>query len=981
MGARLRRPGPPLGRPLPTRVGSLASSVQRFASSVGMPVDVRVAMRGPGLSHGTRPPRWWVPAAPTEIEPATGAVIGRSVAPAARWLAGSGTVSGLPERGLPRAARGVPDEDSYSPGGIVGGLRPETVRVRRHPEVTATGPMLTSGDQRRLSASTVRRRVRAEAAAATAAVPAPTPRDTRTPGRPATPGPSDASAPRPAGPAGPSGPSGPAAVAPGGADPVRRTPAGAPAVTAAADTAVPVVPAPAPVADTASTPTSTPAAVGAAAPAWRVGATPERLRSALQRGAAPGTLGGAAPPRAAAVLRRRAGGSGLATAHAAGSVIAAASVGLMQRAPGLPSSPAPTVRRASAVSTSGQPIPLADVARVLRADAAPGPVAAPVPPVSPAPPAAAASSEPAAVARRAVPSTADQFVPAATPAASGATAAPVSPAASEPAAPAAAPVRRLASVLGRSVPTTVPASPAVGASPASPAPGPPVPTAGAASPVPGPAGATPVPVTSVGVGMPDQFVLRRTARHGRRPGVAMPTAFGADGPITPASATRAVSPPVVPVTATSADPGRSAPVRRSPTARTATGPARVAGSTVGRAATARTVAVPAAPVPAVAPRPAATASDPTPSAPGPTAAASASSASSDSSPLAATATSADPAAVPVRRTPSASAARLPVLGDVTTTIATTGSARAGARPGGPVRWLRRQPAARAGTTQSGQALTDGAPAEFASLTGPVAAPGATSRTPGPVGPGDAPLRRTPRGPARGAPAGPGRAGAAPAGGRGVRPPVPGVARGAGPAVPRVGDGLSAAATGDGPASTWLLRSLRVAPPRVAVTPREPAVPAVAQDLAGGAGPLGGLAGSVADAMLRRTPAGGTAGTTGAGGSLLDRSAALFDAAGPGAPATTDPFSPIRRFRTSEAPMSPSTPLSQSSPPLGPPPRATDRGGSFGLPPEQAARSGGGGSDLSRADVDRIVDAVVERIEHRVVEELERRGRRHDWKVF
>lgn len=39
------------------------------------------------------------------------------------------------------------------------------------------------------------------------------------------------------------------------------------------------------------------------------------------------------------------------------------------------------------------------------------------------------------------------------------------------------------------------------------------------------------------------------------------------------------------------------------------------------------------------------------------------------------------------------------------------------------------------------------------------------------------------------------------------------------------------------------------------------------------------------------------------------------------------------------------------------------------------------AESEKARFDRLVDAVVERIEQRVVDELERRGRRQDWKVF
>ncbi|MFC6342261.1 hypothetical protein ACFP8W_09750, partial [Nocardioides hankookensis] len=45
---RMRLPGPPLGQPLPSRIGSLASSVSRFAAATSRPIDVRRALIGPG---------------------------------------------------------------------------------------------------------------------------------------------------------------------------------------------------------------------------------------------------------------------------------------------------------------------------------------------------------------------------------------------------------------------------------------------------------------------------------------------------------------------------------------------------------------------------------------------------------------------------------------------------------------------------------------------------------------------------------------------------------------------------------------------------------------------------------------------------------------------------------------------------------------------------------------------------------------------
>jgi hypothetical protein len=181
--ARMRLPGPPLDRPLPSRVGSLASGVQRFASSLSRPVEIRRALAGPGSHEGNvRPPRWWAGDPAADESASTGSL---AVPAARRWQPEARTVStgDLPGRQLPRAARSVPNESSYTPGGIVDGLRGEVARVRRLDDVTAAGQMVTSADRAKLSAATtVRRRAAALAASAPVApasrpvsAPAPTP--------------------------------------------------------------------------------------------------------------------------------------------------------------------------------------------------------------------------------------------------------------------------------------------------------------------------------------------------------------------------------------------------------------------------------------------------------------------------------------------------------------------------------------------------------------------------------------------------------------------------------------------------------------------------------------------------------------------------------------------------------------------------------------------------------------------------------------
>jgi hypothetical protein len=141
---RLRLPGPPRRR-RPARIGSLASASQRFAAALSQPVHIRGGLRGPRVVPApplrgatTRPPRWWRPV--TRIEPVR----------ARRWLNAGVSVS-IPRRGLPRAARRVPNDAAHPPGVILDNLVSTAAPVRRHPETAAAGPMTTSHDVARLT--------------------------------------------------------------------------------------------------------------------------------------------------------------------------------------------------------------------------------------------------------------------------------------------------------------------------------------------------------------------------------------------------------------------------------------------------------------------------------------------------------------------------------------------------------------------------------------------------------------------------------------------------------------------------------------------------------------------------------------------------------------------------------------------------------------------------------------------------------------
>ncbi|HTW17548.1 MAG TPA: hypothetical protein VMF51_20640 [Nocardioides sp.] len=199
------------------------------------------------------------------------------------------------------------------------------------------------------------------------------------------------------------------------------------------------------------------------------------------------------------------------------------------------------------------------------------------------------------------------------------------------------------------------------------------------------------------------------------------------------------------------------------------------------------------------------------------------------------------------------------------------------------------------------------------------------------------------------------------------PPVPAVGRltpsGAGPAASPTASPGSSSSAGDG----GRISRMTVAPPRISITPGRsdgapaPAVPAVATSSA----PTGA------------TPA---SAQPGAARSLVESTAHLFSSV---------PEGVVRRLLDEGGtPMSGHQHESWSS--EGPAPStpgtvvrrwATPSGGS-----SATTLTGPGPSETSEAlqpggALDALVDAVVERVEQRVIDELERRGRRQDWAAF
>ncbi len=150
---RMRLPGPVLGRVRPPRIGSIASSSVRFAQALTRPARARQWLQGPTpvrvnrlLRAPTRPPRWWLPMELTargERVRSKRLVIGQP--------------EQLPPRGLRRAVHRIPNEETWTPGGMLERLVGVMVPVRRLDAVTAAGPMLMSQDTAKLNAATARR--------------------------------------------------------------------------------------------------------------------------------------------------------------------------------------------------------------------------------------------------------------------------------------------------------------------------------------------------------------------------------------------------------------------------------------------------------------------------------------------------------------------------------------------------------------------------------------------------------------------------------------------------------------------------------------------------------------------------------------------------------------------------------------------------------------------------------------------------------
>ncbi len=148
---RLRVPGPPRIRRRPALIGSLASSCSRFASATARPVAVRRSLGGPEVVRvrsfrdaNVAPPRWWTGPEPEVEEPG-------APTPAPPAIRRESAAAALPARGLPKAVRRVPNEQTYTPGGIVAGLHAEVVNVRRSDATVAAGPMLMNHDRVRLN--------------------------------------------------------------------------------------------------------------------------------------------------------------------------------------------------------------------------------------------------------------------------------------------------------------------------------------------------------------------------------------------------------------------------------------------------------------------------------------------------------------------------------------------------------------------------------------------------------------------------------------------------------------------------------------------------------------------------------------------------------------------------------------------------------------------------------------------------------------
>lgn len=134
---RLRRPGPRLGTPRPSPIGSVASSSVRFARGWGRSVEIRRALAGPATpiqvrarDDLVRPPRWWTPRSLGHESTTVDDVESRA-------------------RGLPLMVRRIPADPAHQPGAARARYAPVTVRVRVTEDVRAAGRMTTAADHAR----------------------------------------------------------------------------------------------------------------------------------------------------------------------------------------------------------------------------------------------------------------------------------------------------------------------------------------------------------------------------------------------------------------------------------------------------------------------------------------------------------------------------------------------------------------------------------------------------------------------------------------------------------------------------------------------------------------------------------------------------------------------------------------------------------------------------------------------------------------
>src|SRR5699024_9986706 len=141
---RFARPGRRGIRPI--GMGVVSRATERFAVSIGRSVPVRRMLAGPGTIRTRRfdpvaaPPRWWIP----PVEPGADTTTGWSGEARSDAMVASGE---LPRRGLARAARRVPTEDTYDPGAFSTRMRGTPIRPRRIKEVSDVGQLSRGPDR------------------------------------------------------------------------------------------------------------------------------------------------------------------------------------------------------------------------------------------------------------------------------------------------------------------------------------------------------------------------------------------------------------------------------------------------------------------------------------------------------------------------------------------------------------------------------------------------------------------------------------------------------------------------------------------------------------------------------------------------------------------------------------------------------------------------------------------------------------------